>query len=218
MTQLSPWRTLRSLIPNTIAYYPTKQEYEGTGGVGTGAPVDNGKPYKAWRDNAAWYPGSSWFGGPSIVNYTTFAIHKDTGALQLHAIDSAGFLGTYSDAAIRTYREYRHLFPNGVPVLTTMPLDAKVASELNYGYNGTVTPPPAVIQTNIMLAPGPDGEWMAIDYQAWVQIQRKANEMTDEQRVKKAITYGLNETMSYKDRASAMRAALLESPNYGPVI
>lgn len=214
----SPWRTLRSLIPNTVAYYPTRGEYEGTGGVGTGAPVDNSKPYKAWRDNAAWYPGSSWFGGPSMVTYTTLAIHANSGELQLHAIDSPGFLETYSDAAIRTYREYRHLFTKGVPVLTQMVLDRKIAAEFNYGFNGQFTAPPAVIVSNLMLAPGPDGEWMAIDYQAWIQIQRKASQLTDEQRVAKAVEIGLSVGPSAKDKVSAMRNVLQETPNVGPVI
>jgi len=218
----SPWRTLRSLIPNTIAYYPTKQEYEGTGGVGTGAPVDNTKPYKPWRDNAAWYPGSSWFGGgPQSVAYTTFAVHPN-GALQLHAIDIPGksssqaFLQTYSDAVIRTYREYKHLFPNGVPVLTELVLDSSSAAEFNYGSNGKFTPPPAVIPTNIMLAQGPEG-WMAIDYQAWIRIQREANKTTDEQKVAKVMEIG-NGPGSASDKVSAMRVALQDSPNLGPVI
>lgn len=219
MIQNSPWRTLRSLIPPTISYYPTKQEYEGTGGVGTGAPVDNTKPYKAWRDNSAWYPNSSWFGGgPSMVNYTTFAIHRDTNALQLHAIDSPAFLETYSLTVINVYREYRHLFTKGVPVLTTLTLEQKEASEFNYGYNGKFTPPPAVINTNIMLAPGPDGEWMAIDYQAWLQIQRTANQLTDEQKVTKVVAIGTNPALSAKDKISAMRVVLRETSTGGPII
>lgn len=143
----SPWRSLRTLIPNTIAYYPTKQDFEGTGGVGTAAPVDNTKPFQPWRDNQAHYPNSSWFGGgPSMVKYTTFATHKDTGALQLHAIDSTGFLETYSLTVINVYREYRHLFTKGIPVLTPLILSAQSAAEFNYGYNGTFTPPPRLHQ------------------------------------------------------------------------
>lgn len=212
----SLWRTLRSLIPNTIPYYPTKEEYEGNNGVGTGAPVDNSKPYKAWRDNSAWYPGSSWFGGPSTVMYRTFAI-DEAGALKTASIDSAAFLDTYSDAVIRTYREYRHLFPDGVPVLTTMVLDRKTASEFNYGFNGKITPPPVTINTNVMLAIGPDGDWMAIDYQAWIQIQRKANQMNDEQRVARVVEIGLG-VGAAKDKVSAMRTVLQETPNTGGVI
>lgn len=217
MTPNSPWRTLRSLIPNTIPYYPTREEYEGNQGVGTGAPVDNSKPYKAWRDNSAWYPGSYWFGGPATAMYRTFSIDAGSGALKLHAIDSPDFLDTYSDAVIRTYREYRHLFKNGVPTLTSMVLDRKTASEFNYGFNGNFTPPPAEIATNIMLAPGPDGEWMAIDYQAWIQIQRKASQMTDEQRVARVIDIGLG-TGTAKDKVSAMRVALQDTPNTGGVL
>lgn len=218
MIQNSPWRTLRSLIPNTIAYYPTKQEYEGTGGVGTGAPVDNTKPYKAWRDNAAWYPNSSWFGGPSVVNYTTFAVHKDTGALQLNPVESQACYATYSATVINVYREYRHLFTQGVPVLTAMVLEQKEASEFNYGFNGTFTPPPASIGTNLMLAPGPDGAWMAIDYQAWLQIQRTANQITDEQKVAKAVAIGTNPALSVKDKISEMRTVLRDAPTVGPLI
>lgn len=215
----SPWRTLRTLIPSTIAYYPTKQDFEGTGGVGTAAPVDNTKPFQPWRDNQAHYPNSSWFGGgPSMVSYTTFATHKDTGALQLHAIDSKGFLETYSLTVINVYREYRHLFTKGVPVLTPLILSTQVAAEFNYGYNGTFTPPPASINTNIMLAPGPDGEWMAIDYQAWLQIQRTANQATDEQKVAKAVAIGTNLSISAKDKVSAMRVALQDTPTIGPLI
>jgi len=179
--------------------------------------VDNSKPYKAWRDNSAWYPGSSWFGGPSTAMYRTFAIDAGSGALKLHAIDSPDFLDTYSDAAIRTYREYRHLFKNGVPTLTSMVLDRKTASEFNYGFNGKFTPPPAEIATNIMLAPGPDGDWMAIDYQAWIQLQRKANQMTDEQRVARVLEIGMGAGTA-KDKVSAMRVALQETPNTGGVI
>lgn len=212
-----PWRTLRSLIPNTISVYLTQQEYEGTGGVGTGAPVDNKLPFKPWRDDAAHYPGSSWFGMSVPVNYTTFKT-TSSGQLQLSSVDSYDVLNTYSGAVVSVYKEYRHLFPNGVPTLIPLSLKREIAGAFNYGSNGDFTPPPAIINSNIMLAMSPDGEWAAIDYQDFVRIQREANKISDEQRVKKAITYGLNETMSYKDRASAMRAALLESPNYGTVI
>jgi hypothetical protein len=116
----NPWKGLAALIPNTITVYPTKQAYEGTGGVGTGAPVDNTKPYKPWRDNSAWYPGSSWWGGGMATReYNTFATNNQ-GQLLLQPIDSPGFYYTYSDAVIRTYREWRHLFPAGVPVLVQL--------------------------------------------------------------------------------------------------
>lgn len=211
-----PWRELRSLIPNTIAVYFTKEEYEGNRGVGTGAPVDDTKPFKPWRDNAAFYPGSIWFGGSTPMAYNTFAV-DNTGGLKLYPIGSPESYGTYSGTVINVYREYRHLFPNGVPVLTNMLLDRKVAAAFNYGSNGQFTPPPAIINTNIMLAPGPDGEWMAIDYQDYIRIQRTANQTTDEQKVAKVIAIA-NSAKSAKDKVSEMRVALQDTPNIGPVI
>lgn len=213
----SPWRELRSLIPNTIAVYFTKEEYEGNKGVGTGAPVDDTKPFKPWRDNAAFYPGSSWFGGSAPMAYNTFAVDA-AGDLVLSPYESSAAMATYSGTVINVYREYRHLFPKGVPVLVPMLLSRKEASEFNYGYNGKYTPPPAIINTNQMLAPGPGGEWMVIDYQAWIQIQRSSvNTMTDQQKVAKAVEIGLNQGLAVKDKIAAMRLVLQETPNLGPV-
>jgi len=180
----NPWKGLAALIPNTITVYPTKQAYEGTGGVGTGAPVDNTKPYKPWRDNSAWYPGSSWWGGGMATReYNTFATNNQE-QLLLQPIDSPGFYYTYSDAVIRTYREWRHLFPAGVPVLVQLVMSGGEASQFNYGSNGEYTPPPAVINSNIMLAQQtPNGEWMAIDYQEWVKIQKAATQIPAELKV-----------------------------------
>ena len=205
----NPWRPLTVLIPNNVSVFLTKQAYEAPPprGVGTQAPVDNQKPFKPWRDNSPLYPGS-WFGqiaGPAV--YTTLAT-DDQGQLRLFALETGVVYNTYSDAVIRTYREYKHLFPNGVPVLVELRLDRQTAGEFNYGSNGQFTPPPAQIASNLMLAPGPDGQWMVIDYQEWIRIQRASAPVTDEDRVRLAVEIGTNTSRSYGDRASAMRAVL----------
>jgi len=221
MTALpAQWKGLETLIPNTISVYLSKQAYEAPypQGVGTAAPVDNTKPFKPWRDNSPLYPGS-WFGrvsGP--VLYTTLAVTPQ-GELALMPIESPAVYATYSDAVVRTYREYKHLFPNGVPVLTMLQLDRQVAGEFNYGSNGQMTPPPAAIVSNLMLAPAPNGEWMVIDYQDWIRIQRTAATLTDEQKVNKAVAIGQNAAMTYAVRVSAMREVLNTGlPPVGPVV
>lgn len=180
----NPWKSLRTLVPNTITVYMTKQEYEGTSGVGTGAPVDNTKPYKPWRDNAAWYPGSSWWGGVGMREYTTFKTDNQ-GRLVLAPLESLDWFYTYGDQAIRVYREYKHLFPAGVPVLRALQMPGDEAGQFNYGSNGQFTPPPAEIASNQMLAQAAEwgGEWLVIDCQEWVKLQKARVPQTAEAKV-----------------------------------
>lgn len=220
--QQNPWRPLATLIPNTISVYLSRQAYEAPQpqGTGTQAPVDNKKPFKPWRDNAPLYPGS-WFGqaaGPAV--YTTLATDAQ-GQLVLAPIGSLVMLNTYSDAVIRTYREYAHLFPKGVPVLTELVLDRQIAAEFNYGSNGQFTPPPAQIASNLMLAQAPQGgdQWMVIDYQEWVRIQRAAVPQSDEQKVMRALVIGQRPDLTWAAKVSEMRAVLNTGlPVTGPVV
>lgn len=183
----SPWKSLQTLILNTITVYLTKQEYEGAGGVGTGAPVDNTKSYKPWRDNSVWYPGSSWWGGAAPRTYNTFKTDNQ-GRLVLAPLESNSWLVTYQDQAIRTYREYAHLFPVGVPVLRPLVLSSDEAGQFNYGSNGQFTPPPVEIGSNQMLAQAvPGGEWMVIDCQEWIKLQKAGAPQTAEAKVTRIL-------------------------------
>jgi hypothetical protein len=205
---------MQSLVPNTITVYLTKQEYEGVGGVGTGAPVDNTKPFKPWRDNSLWYP--SWFGGVSRREYNTFAMDNQ-GRLSLAPIDSNPFYYTYSDVAIRTYREWKHLFPAGVPVLIPLVISADEAGEFNYGSNGKFIPPPAFLPTNMMLAQAaPGGEWMAIDCQEWIKIQKQATQVSAEVKVE-MIRGVCNKSIPAEDKLSEIRLLAQINPPAGMI-
>lgn len=219
--QQNPWRPLATLIPNTISVYLSRQAYEAPQpqGTGTQAPVDNKKPFKPWRDNAPLYPGS-WFGqaaGPAV--YTTLATDAQ-GQLVLAPIGSLVMLNTYSDAVIRTYREYAHLFPKGVPVLTELVLDRQIAAEFNYGSNGQFTPPPAQIASNLMLAQAAvDGPWMVIDHQEWIRLQRAAVPTSDAEKVKWVMAIGTRLDYTASQKVSEMRAVLNTGlPVTGPVV
>lgn len=212
------WRGLATLIPNTITVYLTKQAYEGVGGVGTGAPVDNTKAFKPWRDNSAWYPNSSWWGGGlGQREYNTLAVTGE-GKLQLHPIESNLVYYTYSDAAMRTYREWKHMFTAGIPVLTRLSISGEEASQFNYGSNGQFIPPPAVIPSNMMLAqPLVGGEWMVIDYQEWIKIQKAATQVPAEMKVE-MIRGVCGKNISAEDKLSEIRLLAQINPPAAGVI
>jgi len=203
--QQNPWRPLATLIPNTISVYLSRQAYEAPQpqGTGTQAPVDNKKPFKPWRDNAPLYPGS-WFGqAVGLAVYTTLATDAQ-GQLVLAPIGSLVMLNTYSDAVIRTYREYAHLFPKGVPVLTELVLDRQIAAEFNYGSNGQFTPP---------------RPWMVIDHQEWIRLQRAAVPTSDAEKVKWVMAIGTRLDYTASQKGSEMRAVLNTGlPVTGPVV
>lgn len=217
MANDNPWRSLQTLIPNTITVYMSQQEYEGVGGVGTGAPVDNTKPYKPWRDNSAWYPGSQWWGGVGQRIYNTFKTDNQ-GRLVLAPIESNEWFYTYQDQAIRTYREYRHLFPAGVPVLKMQTISGAEAGQFNYGSNGQFTPPPAEIGSNQMLAQKvPGGEWMVIDCQEWIKIQKAATPQTAEAKVARILEICQGSGVA-EAKLSEIRLVAQISPQSGGVI
>lgn len=217
MADSNPWKSLRSLVPNTITVYMTRQDYEGTSGVGTGAPVDNTKPYKPWRDNAAWYPGSSWWGGAGMREYNTFKTDAQ-GRLVLAPLESPDWFYTYGDQAIRVYREYAHLFPAGVPVLRVLTLSGEDAGQFNYGSNGQFTPPPAEIASNQMLAQKvPGGEWFVIDCQEWIRLQKAAAPQTAEAKVARILEIGHGAGPA-EAKLSEIRLVAQISPQGGIVI
>ena len=213
----NPWKSLSSLVPNTISVYMTKQAYEGTSGVGTGAPVDNTKPYKPWRDSAAWYPGSSWWGGVGMREYNTFKTDNQ-GRLVLAPLESPDWFYTYGDQAIRVYREHAHLFPAGVPVLRMLTMSGEEAGQFNYGSNGQFTPPPAQIGSNQMLAQKvPGGEWFVIDCQEWIRLQKAAVPQTAEAKVARILEIGQGPGTA-EAKLSEIRLVAQISPQGGVVI
>lgn len=136
----------------------------------------------------------------------------------LQPLESPGWFYTYSDAVIRTYREWAHLFPAGVPVVRPLVISGEEASQFNYGGNGQFTPPPVVIPTNMMLAQeSPGGEWMVIDYQEWIKIQKAATQVPAERKVE-MIQGVCNKAIPAEDKLSEIRILAQKNPPAGTVI
>jgi len=208
------FRLLTELIPQGIAYYPTEEQY--IGAVGTGANKNPTRRPKPWRDNSLLWSGGFWWEQPSLdgtKQYRTFAVDS-TGALLLTPIESAPAYETYSLTVINTYREYKDLFPGGVPYLVTVELPKTEAVEFNYGGTGQPWGVPVVLNSDTIVAMDSDGKWKAIQYQEFVQ-KMKANLATPEamfDAVKKIITATEQQGRSKADAVTAMRRVLISPP------
>ena len=166
--------------------------------------------------NTLLYSTGFWWDMPSLEGtkqYRTFAVDS-TGALLLTPIESAQAYETYSLTAINAYREYKDLFPGGVPYLVTIELPKAEASEFNYGGTGQPWGVPVVLNSDTIVAMDSDGKWKAIQHQEFVQ-KMKANLTTPEamfDAVKKIITATEQQGRSKADAVTAMRRVLISPP------
>jgi hypothetical protein len=214
------YRQLTDLIPQGIAYYPTLEAY--IGAVGTGAITNAARRPKPWRDNTLLYSTGFWWDMPSLEGtkqYRTFATDA-SGALLLTPIESAQAYETYSLTVINTYREYKDLFPSGVPYLVTIELPKSEASEFNYGGTGQPWGVPVVLNSDTIIAMDSDGKWKAIQYQEFVQ-KMKSNLATPEamfDTVDKIVQATKSQGRSKADAVTAMRRVLIAPPAQMPVI
>lgn len=208
------FRPLTDLIPRDIAYYPTEEQY--IGAVGTGANKNPARRPKQWRDNSLLWTSGNWWDTPSldgVKSYRTFAVDGN-GALLMTPIESMQAYETYSLTVINTYREYKDLFPGGVPYLVTIELPKSEASEFNYGGTGAPVGLPVVLNSDTIVAMDSDGKWKAIQYQEFTQ-KMKTNLATPEamfDAIKKVVVATETQGRSKADAVSAMRRILISPP------
>ena len=173
------YRPLTDLVPRAIPFYLTEGEY--IGAVGTGANKNPNLRPKQWRDNALLWTGGNWWETPSLEgtkSYQTFATDAN-GAMLLTPIESQKAYETYSGTVINTYREFKDMFPVGVPYLVTIELPKAEAVEFNYGGTGQPWGLPVIITSDLMIVMDSDGKWKAVQYQEFVQ-KMKTNLATPE--------------------------------------
>lgn len=208
------FRSLTDLIPREVAYYSTEELY--IGAVGTGANKNPGRRPKPWRDNSLLWSGGNWWDTPTldgVKQYRTFAVDA-SGALLLTPIESPQAYETYSLTVINTYREYKDLFPGGIPYLVTIDVPKVEAAEFNYGGTGQPWGVPVVLNSDTMVAMDADGKWKVIHYQAFIQ-KMKANLVTPEQMfdtVDKIVQATKAQGRSKADAVTAMRRVLIAPP------
>lgn len=214
------FRLLTDLIPREVPFYPTESDY--IGAVGTGANKNPARRPKPWRDNSLLYSTGFWWDMPSLEGtkqYRTFATDAN-GALLLTPIESAKAYETYSLTVINTYREYKDLFPGGVPYLVTIEVPKQEASEFNYGGTGQQWGVPVVLNSDTIIAMDSDGQWKAIQYQEFVQ-KMKANLTSPEamfEAIKKIVQATEAQGRSKADAVTAMRRVLIAPPVQMPTI
>lgn len=205
------FRLLTDLIPREIAYYPTEELY--IGAVGTGANKNPARRPKPWRDNSLLYSTGFWWDAApldGVKQYRTFATDAN-GALLLTPIESPQAYETYSLTVINTYREYKDLFPGGVPYLVTIEVPKAEAAEFNYGGTGQPWGVPVVLNSDTIVAMDSDGKWKAIQYQEFVQ-KMKTNLATPDQMfdtIDKIVQATKAQGRSKADAVTAMRRVLI---------
>lgn len=208
------YRPLTDLIPREVPYYATEEQY--IGAVGTGANKNPARRPKPWRDNSLLWNGGNWWDMPSLdgtKSYRTFAVDAN-GALLLTPIESMQAYETYSLSVINTYREYKDLFPGGVPYLVTIEVPKAEAVEFNYGGTGQPWGVPVALNSETLIAMDSDGKWRAIQYQEFVQ-KMKTNLATPEamfDAIEKVVVATKTQGRSKSDAVSAMRRILISPP------
>lgn len=205
------YRPLTDLIPREVPYYPTEEQY--IGAIGTGANKNPARRPKPWRDNSLLYSTGNWWDMPSLEGtkqYRTFATDAN-GGLLLTPIESAQAFETYSLTAINTYREYKDLFPSGIPYLVTIEVPKVESVEFNYGGTGQPWGVPVVLNSDTMIAMDVDGKWKVIHYQKFIEKMRSAFTTPEAmfEAIKKIVTATEQQGRSKADAVSAMRRVLI---------
>lgn len=140
----------KSIIQAGVAHFASKSDF--LRATGTAFPPEfSDRPKKLWRDNSLLWAGGFWgFLNGGTKSYKVIARKLD-GTPKLTPIESKEAYDTYSDAAMRTYRENAFYFPNGVPFLEDVTLTNEVAQEFNFAENNILVDYPVDLRAGQLL-------------------------------------------------------------------
>lgn len=180
---------------------------------GTGLPGDPRRKFKPWRDNdlvdsqGGWNFSGNWWdsieGGSSERAYD-FIAKDENGKVLLTPIESAPAYNTYSQSALNSYREFKFMFPQGIPYVVKHTIDED-DKEINFVGTRPGFDYPIKVESNQMLVVV-EGAVGIVDYQEFNKNARPAVK-TDEERialVKKLVDAPMNAS----DKVAAILAAV----------
>lgn len=203
----------KSIIQAGVAHFASKSDY--LRATGTAFPPEfSDRPKKLWRDNSLLWAGGFWgFLSGGTKSYKVIARKLD-GTPKLVPIESKEAYETYSDAAMRTYRENAFYFNQlgGVPYLEEITLTTEVAKEFNFAENNILVDYPVDLRPGQLLE-ARGNEVLVWEYQDFAKEMRPP--VTTPQGVLEGVKKVLDSPMPPTDKILAIRKLVT---NYSPEI
>src|SRR5262249_13576112 len=120
---------LKTAVPKNIATFTSNSDWNYLWG---GPPSNPQRPLRLWRDNKFSYDPFA----TRKERYFTIAFHN--GQPDLKSVDSQEVLRSYSLSVANALRQFRDLFPNGVPYIDLdHPLEFDVDDIRDFNFFGT---------------------------------------------------------------------------------
>jgi hypothetical protein len=170
---------LKTAVPKHVTAFASVNDWNYTWG---GPPSNSQRPTRLWRDNR-------FTNDPFAIGserYFTLAFRN--GQPDLKSVDSQEVLRSYSLSVCNTLRQFRDLFPAGVPYIDLdNPVELPVDEVRDFNFFGTqpaiAYPVSYPFPDNLMLIQHPrTGDLVTIDYQEF-SLAARPGILTDDQKI-----------------------------------